>query len=127
MLAHRQRRWADVVQMLYKCFVFAGSSGHGCIVVYPCEVTCSLYQQTRGIDFSSVSMILLFDFRLIFLHSDAISENLAFFACFQPENQIIYENKYSCSMLFNLLKKCYNPHSQACGGCVQFHEVRIYY
>ena len=24
MLNQRQRRWADVVQMLYKCFVFAG-------------------------------------------------------------------------------------------------------
>ena len=24
MLAQRRRRWADVVQMLYKCFVFAG-------------------------------------------------------------------------------------------------------
>ena len=24
MLDQRQRRWADVVQMLYKCFVFAG-------------------------------------------------------------------------------------------------------
>ena len=24
MLAQRQRRWADVVQMFYKCFVFAG-------------------------------------------------------------------------------------------------------
>ena len=24
MLAQRQRRWADVVHMLYKCFVFAG-------------------------------------------------------------------------------------------------------
>ena len=26
MLDQRRRRWADVVQMLYKCFVFAGSS-----------------------------------------------------------------------------------------------------
>ena len=25
MLDQRRRRWADVVQMLYKCFVFAGS------------------------------------------------------------------------------------------------------
>ena len=24
MLEQRRRRWADVVQMLYKCFVFAG-------------------------------------------------------------------------------------------------------
>ena len=24
MLVQRQRRWADVVQILYKCFVFAG-------------------------------------------------------------------------------------------------------
>ena len=24
MLDQRRRRWADVVQMLYKCFVFAG-------------------------------------------------------------------------------------------------------
>ena len=24
MLDQRQRRWADIVQMLYKCFVFAG-------------------------------------------------------------------------------------------------------
>ena len=26
MLDQRRRRWADVVQMLYKCFVFAGLS-----------------------------------------------------------------------------------------------------
>ena len=26
MLDQRQRRWADVVQMLYKCFVFAGEA-----------------------------------------------------------------------------------------------------
>ena len=26
MLDQRQRRWADVVQMLHKCFMFAGSS-----------------------------------------------------------------------------------------------------
>ena len=26
MLDQRQRRWVDVVQMLYKCFVFAGMS-----------------------------------------------------------------------------------------------------
>ena len=26
MLNQRQRRWADVVQMLHKCFMFAGSS-----------------------------------------------------------------------------------------------------
>ena len=26
MLDQRRRRWADVVQMLYKCFVFAGCS-----------------------------------------------------------------------------------------------------
>ena len=26
MLEQRRRRWADVVQMLYKCFVFAGMS-----------------------------------------------------------------------------------------------------
>ena len=25
MLDQRRRRWADVVQMLYKCFVFAGN------------------------------------------------------------------------------------------------------
>ena len=28
MLDQRRRRWADVVQMLYKCFVFAGSPMH---------------------------------------------------------------------------------------------------
>ena len=27
MLVKRQRRWAEVVQMLYKCFVFAGYLG----------------------------------------------------------------------------------------------------
>ena len=27
MLDQRRRRWADVVQMLYKCFVFAGGGG----------------------------------------------------------------------------------------------------
>ena len=27
MLDQRRRRWTDVVQMLYKCFVFAGISG----------------------------------------------------------------------------------------------------
>ena len=26
MLDQRRRRWADVVQMLYKCFIFAGNS-----------------------------------------------------------------------------------------------------
>ena len=26
MLDQRRRRWADVVQMLYKCFVFAGNN-----------------------------------------------------------------------------------------------------
>ena len=26
MLDQRRRRWADVVQMLYKCFVFAGTA-----------------------------------------------------------------------------------------------------
>ena len=29
MLDQRRRRWSDVVQMLYKCFVFAGSSNEG--------------------------------------------------------------------------------------------------
>ena len=28
MLDQRRRRWDDVVQMLYKCFVFAGSLSH---------------------------------------------------------------------------------------------------
>ena len=28
MLDQRRRRWADVVQMLYKCFVFAGVSAY---------------------------------------------------------------------------------------------------
>ena len=28
MLDQRRRRWADVVQMLYRCFVFAGLSGY---------------------------------------------------------------------------------------------------
>ena len=29
MLVQRRRRWADIVQMLYKCFVFVGYKGHG--------------------------------------------------------------------------------------------------
>ena len=28
MLDQRRRRWADVVQMVYKCFVFAGTVGY---------------------------------------------------------------------------------------------------
>ena len=33
MLAQRRRRFADVVPMLYKCFVFAGK-GRGCFEIY---------------------------------------------------------------------------------------------
>ena len=29
MLVQRRRRWADVVQMLYKCFVFDGKASLG--------------------------------------------------------------------------------------------------
>ena len=33
MLDQRRRRWADVVQMLYKCFVFAGMHNY-CFITY---------------------------------------------------------------------------------------------
>ena len=32
MLVQRRRRWADIVQMLYKCFVFAGSQSLQCFI-----------------------------------------------------------------------------------------------
>ena len=39
MLNQRRRRWADVVQMLYTCFVFAGELQHVEVLVYGLFVT----------------------------------------------------------------------------------------
>ena len=42
MFSQRRRRWADVVQMLYKCFVFAGTDFyHGYIKVSTSSATTS--------------------------------------------------------------------------------------
>ena len=41
MLDQRRRRWADVVQMLYKCYVFAGMYVH---------VRYIVARQTRDVD-----------------------------------------------------------------------------
>ena len=52
MLAQRRRRWADVVQMLYNCFVFAGKGlvipqSYYCVklIFHPLNTKCLINPQ----------------------------------------------------------------------------------
>ena len=53
MLVQRRRRWAEVVKMLYKCFVFAGKYSHPLafirIIIVCYSTTIALYTYIIGI------------------------------------------------------------------------------
>ena len=101
MLDQRRRRWADVVQMLYKCFVFAGSSYKAdgfqlkkydkCI--YDKEIYGN-YLIEKDHEFSNFHMLIFWENDLcIYTASDCYCNARFRYNCMKTTNQLLSTNK----------------------------------
>ena len=76
-LVHRRRRWADVVQMLYKCFVFAGNE------ICDGALSLSLHNQSIKSLFSDTQIydcviIIDYGYRLLLIYAVIVNVYLTY-------------------------------------------------